>query len=44
MSLTEDMFTTLLSVITNAGEEVDGVKFSKVVDNSIASKIYKEFK
>ena len=44
MSLTEDMFNTLLNVITNAGEEVDGVKFSKVVDNSIASKIYKEFK
>lgn len=44
MSLTENMFNTLLDVIKNAGEEVDGVKYDKVVNNTIATKIYKEFK
>lgn len=44
MSLTEDMFNTLLSVIKNAGEEVDGVQYNKIVNNTFASKIYKEFK
>ena len=42
MALPENMFNTLIDVITNAGESADGVKYSDVVDNSIANKIYQE--
>ncbi len=44
MSLPEEMFNKLLSVIENAGEEVDGVKFSDVVENKFASNIYNKLK
>ena len=40
MSLPESMYNTLLSVISSAGEVVDGALYSKVVDNSFASKGY----
>ena len=42
MCLNETMFNTLLDVIKNAGENVDGIKFSDVVDNTLADKVYKE--
>ncbi len=42
MCLNETMFDKLLSVISNAGENVSGVQFAKVVDNSFATKIYQE--
>lgn len=43
MSLPENMFNTLISVINNAGESTEGVTYSQVVDNSYASKGYKEW-
>ena len=42
MCLNETMFNTLLDVIENAGENVEGVAFNKVVDNTLADKVYKE--
>ena len=42
MRLTENMFNTLLSVIKNAGENVDGIAFNSVVDNSLNEQVYKE--
>ena len=42
MCLNETMFNTLLDVIENAGEDVKGVAFNKVVDNTLADKVYKE--
>ena len=44
MSLPEDMFNKLLAVIENAGEDVDGVKYSDVVENKYATKIYNQLK
>ena len=44
MSLPEEMFNKLLSVIENAGEDVDGVKYTDVVENKFASKIYTQLK
>ncbi|MBO5926945.1 MAG: ABC transporter substrate-binding protein, partial [Clostridia bacterium] len=38
MSLSETMFNKLLDVISSSGEDVEGVKYSSVVDNTIASK------
>ncbi len=43
MSLPESMFNTLIDVINNAGENTDGVTYSKVVDNSFASKGYQDW-
>ena len=43
MSLTEDMFNTLLKVVSNAGEDVNGVNYDKIVNNTYASKVFKEF-
>ena len=43
MSLNEDMFKTLLKVISNAGEDVNGVNYDKIVNNTYASKVFKEF-
>ncbi len=43
MSLTEDMFNKLLEVISSAGEDVTGVTHQKVVDNSFASKGYRQW-
>ena len=40
MSLSETMFNKLLNVITSSGEDVEGVKYSSVVDNTIASKVF----
>ena len=40
MCLTENMFNRLIDIIENAGENVDGVKFSDIVDNSFAQKEY----
>lgn len=40
MSLPESMYNTLLDVISNAGEDTSGATYSKVVDNSFASKGY----
>ncbi len=40
MSLSEDMFNKLVAVITNAGENVENIKFSDVVDNTIAKKLF----
>ena len=42
MSISKTMFNTLLSVIKNAGEDVDGIEYEKVVDNSLATKVYKQ--
>jgi NitT/TauT family transport system substrate-binding protein len=42
LRLSEDMFKTLKSVIENAGEDVDSIEFSSVVDNKINEKIYKK--
>lgn len=42
MAMTEDSFSRLLTVIKNAGESVDGVKFSNVVNTDFATKIYSE--
>ncbi len=42
LCLTEDMYKTLLDVIKNAGEEVDGIEFNKVVDNTLNKKVYKK--
>lgn len=44
MALPEEMFNTLIDVIVTAGENADGVKYSDVVDNSIATKIYNQLK
>lgn len=41
-SLNESMFNTLLAVIKNAGENVDGVNFAKVVDNTLTTEVYQE--
>ena len=43
MSLPESMFNKLLDVVSNAGESVEGVTYQKVVDNTFASKGYREF-
>ena len=43
MSLPESMFNKLLDVVSSAGESVSGVTYQKVVDNTFASKGYKEF-
>ena len=43
MSLTEVMFNKLLEVISSAGEDVTGVTHQKVVDNSFASKGYRQW-
>ena len=40
MSLPESMYNTLIAVINNAGEQTNGVLYSKVVDNSFATKGY----
>ncbi len=42
MLLTKPMFESLLSIIKNAGENVDGITFNNVVDNSLAMQVYKE--
>ena len=42
LCLTEDMFKKLKAVIKNAGEDVDNIEFSSVVDNEINKKIYKK--
>ena len=42
MSLPESMYNTLLAVISNAGESTSGATYSKVVDNSFASKGYSD--
>lgn len=42
LRLSVDMFETLKSVIKNAGENVDNIEFSSVVDNTINEKIYKK--
>ncbi len=44
MALPEEMFNTLIDVIKSAGEDVGDVKYSDVVDNSIATKIYNQLK
>ncbi|MBE5743876.1 MAG: ABC transporter substrate-binding protein [Clostridiales bacterium] len=44
MALPQEMFETLIDVIVSAGESADGVTYSDVVDNSIANKIYSEFR
>ena len=43
MSLPESMFNKLLDVVSSAGESVEGVTYQKVVDNTFASKGYREF-
>ena len=40
MSLTEEMFNRLISIIENAGESVDGIEYKNIVDNSFAQKEY----
>ena len=40
--ITESMFNTLLNVITNAGEDVEGITYNKVVDNTIVKKVYEK--
>ena len=42
LGLTEPMFNTLLSVISNAGESVEGVKYSDIAYNKIANEVYLE--
>ena len=42
MALPESMFNTLIKVIENAGESAEGVTYSEVVDNTIATKVYNE--
>lgn len=42
MALSEQMYNKLIDVIENAGENTEGVKYSDVVDNSIAQKVYNE--
>ncbi len=42
LCLDENMFKTLKSVIKNAGEDVENIEFSSVVDNSLNKKIYQE--
>lgn len=42
LALTEPMFNTLLSVISNAGESVEGVKYSDIAYNKIANEVYLE--
>ena len=43
MSLTEDMFNTLIAVINNAGESTTGVTFNQIVENKFASQGYKNY-
>lgn len=42
MSLSKEMYDKLLDVISSSGEDVKDIKYDSVVDNTIASKIYKE--
>ena len=42
MSLTESMFNKLIDVITSSGEDVSGVSYGEVVNNTFASKIFAE--
>ncbi len=37
--LTESMYNKLIDVITNAGENVEGVNFNDIVDNAIANQV-----
>ena len=43
MSLNENMFNTLISVINNAGESTTGVTYNQVVENKFASQGYINF-
>ena len=42
MALPKEMFNTLITVITSAGENASGVTYESIVDNSFATKIYNE--
>lgn len=42
MCLPENMFNTLISIITSAGEDVGDVKYQDIVYNDISQKIYSE--
>lgn len=40
--ITENMYTRLIDIISNAGEDVSGIEYNKVVDTTITKKVYKE--
>ena len=42
LCITENMYNSLISIITNAGEDVDGIEYNKIVDTEITKKVYKE--
>lgn len=40
--ITENMYNRLIDIIKNAGEDVDGIEYSKIVDTKITKKVYEE--